>query len=294
MAEPQHAPEPWFLTDCPRDAMQGIQPFIPTRRKGDYLSALMEVGFDVLDAGSFVSPKAVPQMSDTSAVLDSLPHTGTRILAIVANERGAADAVAHGRVDILGFPFSISETFQQRNTGGGIAEGWRRLEVIRNMVERAGKKMVVYLSMGFGNPYGDPWSPDLSGTWACRLNDELDVRQVALSDTIGKASPDLVEDVCRQVCSETRDWVVGAHLHGRRDDALGLMEAAWRGGCRHFDGALGGWGGCPMAKDELVGNLPTELMMDAPPSWGAQARTWNAEALERARRLQEELLSGLS
>lgn len=274
--------------------MQGIQPWIPTERKVAYLSALIEVGFDVLDAGSFVSPKAVPQMKDTGEVLERLPETSTRLLVIVANERGGQDAVAHERVDVLGFPFSISETFQLRNTGAGIKEGWRRVDSLRNLVERSGRELVVYLSMGFGNPYGDAWSPELAAEWAHRLRAELDVRHIALSDTVGQAGPELVEQVCRQVVAESAEGVIGAHLHGRRDRAMSLMEAAWLGGCRHFDGAIGGWGGCPMAKDELVGNLPTELLMEGPPSWGGRERHWNRSAVERALRLQAELLEGLS
>lgn len=274
--------------------MQGIAPQIPTDRKVSYLSALMKVGFDVLDAGSFVSPRAVPQMSDTAKVLEALPETGTQILAIVANERGAQDALAHGRADILGFPFSISETFQQRNTGGGIEEGWRRLANIRNAVASANRKMVVYLSMGFGNPYGDPWSPELAGQWAERLHGELQVDHLALSDTVGLGEARVVESVCQQVLTACPHMTVGAHLHGRREQAVALMEAAWRGGCRHFDGALGGLGGCPMAEDELVGNLPTELLMDAPTQWGGAMKPWDREALGRAQRLLDGLLLGLS
>jgi len=275
--------DPWFLTDCPRDAIQGVSPFIPTERKVEYLSLLMEVGFDVLDAGSFVSPRAVPQMADTPLVLSALPETETKVLAIVANERGCMEALDHGRADLIGFPFSISETFQQRNTGGGIEEGWRRLEQMSHAVEAAGKGMVVYLSMGFGNPYGDPWSPEHAAEWALRLHSELGVGRLALSDTVGVGRPDVIASVCAMVNQSAPLLEVGAHLHGRKEHAEALMAAAWRGGCRHFDGALGGWGGCPMAKDELVGNLPTEILMDAPPKWGGQKRQWNAEALEKAK-----------
>lgn len=282
-AEPRF--DPWFLTDCPRDAMQGVSPFIPTEKKVEYLSALMEVGFDVLDAGSFVSPRAVPQMADTPQVLASLPETDTQVLAIVANERGCRDALDHGRADLIGFPFSISETFQQRNTGGGIDEGWRRLDQIGDAVEAAGKGMVVYLSMGFGNPYGDPWSPDHTAEWALRLHEELGVGRLALSDTVGAGQPDVIESVCTTVIHSAPDLVVGAHLHGRKEHAHTLMSAAWKGGCRHFDGALGGWGGCPMAKDELVGNLPTEVLMEAPLTWGGVKKEWNQQALEKAKRI---------
>jgi len=277
--------EAWFLTDCPRDAMQGMDTFIPSDLKVEYLSALLRVGFDVLDAGSFVSPKAVPQMADSAAVLSALPDSKTKILAIVANERGAYEALDHGRPDLLGFPFSISETFQQRNTGGGIDEGWRRLDVIRNAVERQGKSLVVYLSMGFGNPYGDEWSPEIVGHWSSRLHNELGVLNLALSDTVGAADPLTVEQVCRSVVEASPSLTVGAHLHGKREDAVQLAAGAWRGGCRRLDGALGGYGGCPMAKDDLVGNLPTELLMQAPPLWGGLQRLWDAEALEEAQHL---------
>ena len=294
MERPGMRLEDWTLTDCPRDALQGVSPFIPSDRKRAYLSQLMHVGFDVLDAGSFVSPKAVPQMADTAEVLEGLPETGTDLLVIVANERGASDALAHGRPDIVGFPFSISETFQQRNTGGGIDEGWRRLDAIRNAVEHAGRQMVVYLSMGFGNPYGDEWSPELAASWSQRLHEELGVTRLALSDTTGSADPETVKAVCGAVLQAVPDLGIGAHLHGRREHAKTLMAAAWDAGCRHFDGALGGWGGCPMAKDELVGNLPTEVLMEAPEDWGGKAKSWNREAFAEAQRLLGTLMDGLS
>lgn len=284
-----NSPENWRLTDCPRDAMQGIKAPIPSAMKVAYLSALMEVGFDTLDAGSFVSPKAMPQMADTAEVLGRLPDTGTEVLAIVANQRGADDALAHGRPDVLGFPFSISETFQQRNTGGGIEEGWRRLEGIHNAVQRHGKRLVTYLSMGFGNPYGEAWDAELVSSWCDRLHRELGIRTIALSDTVGQATPEVVQSVCAAVVQALPEVEVGAHLHGRREHALDLMKAAWTGGCRSFDGALGGHGGCPMAKDDLVGNLPTEGMMDAPVGWGGIRKEWSLDALQRAQTLRADL-----
>jgi hydroxymethylglutaryl-CoA lyase len=268
--------------------MQGKADFIPSDRKVEYLSALLRVGFDVLDAGSFVSPRAVPQMADSGAVLGALPESKTEILAIVANERGATEALDHGRPDVLGFPFSISETFQQRNTGGGIEEGWHRLEAIRNAVERRGKSLVVYLSMGFGNPYGDDWSPEIAGQWSHRLHRELGIRSLALSDTVGAADAATVEPVCRSVVEACPDLIVGAHLHGKREDAVELAAAAWRGGVRRFDGALGGFGGCPMAVDDLVGNLPTELLMQSPVSWGGEQRDWDDAALSEAHQWQSQ------
>jgi hydroxymethylglutaryl-CoA lyase len=276
----------WSLTDCPRDAMQGLSGWVSTERKVAYLSALLKVGFDVLDAGSFVSPKAMPQMADTAEVLSLIPESATRILTIVANLRGATEAIDHGRPDILGFPFSISETFQQRNTGGGIDEAWKRLEAIQNAAKRSGREVVVYLSMGFGNPYGDAWSAELVGKWSRRLHEDLGVKTLALSDTVGRATPDLVQKVFQAVCSELPDLNVGAHLHGRMDHAKPLMKAAWLGGCRSFDGALGGHGGCPMAEDELVGNLPTEILMVAPVLWGGNRRDWNESALEKAQSIR--------
>ena len=255
------APVSWRLTDCPRDAMQGLPEFIPTERKVAYLSALMEVGFDVLDAGSFVSPKAVPQMADTADVLSALPQTATEVLAIVANLRGAEDALSHGRPDILGFPFSISETFQQRNTGGGIEDGWRRLDAIRNAAERKGKAVVAYLSMGFGNPYGDPWHAAMVGEWCGRLHAELDIRTIALSDTVGQATPDVVDSVFGTVVDAFPEVTLGAHLHGRPEQARLLMEA----------------------------RLFWPSMKVSPADWGAEEREWNRDALERAQRIRKEL-----
>lgn len=282
----------WRLTDCPRDALQGWPTLVPTQVKVEYLSALLQVGFDVLDAGSFVSPKAIPQMADTAVVLDALPDSPTRILAIVANQRGADDALAHGRPDLIGFPFSISETFQQRNAGSGIEEAWRRLEGIHNRTVQAGKELVVYLSMGFGNPYGDAWAPDLVAEWSERLHRELGVRRLALSDTVGMATEDVVTSVFENVVGALPDCELGAHLHGRPERTQPLMQAAWDGGCRAFDGALGGHGGCPMAKDDLVGNLATEVMMHAPESWGVVPRMWNAEALREAQRIRASIFEG--
>ncbi len=276
----------WHLTDCPRDALQGWPVPVSTDMKVDYLTALLQVGFDVVDAGSFVSPKAIPQMADTAAVFDALPDSASRILAIVANLRGAQDALTQGRADLIGFPFSISETFQMRNAGTGISEAWTRLEAIRNRVEQSGKELVVYVSMGFGNPYGDRWSPELVAEWSERLHREMGIQRLALSDTVGQASEEVVQSVFQTTIEALPDCHVGAHLHGRPDRTANLMEAAWKGGCRAFDGALGGHGGCPMAKDDLVGNLATEVLMTAPEQWGVAPREWNAEALREAQRLR--------
>lgn len=271
--------------------MQGWPSPIPSALKGEYLRALLRVGFDVLDAGSFVSPKAVPQMADTAQVLSTLPDTETKVLVIVANQRGADEAIAHGRPDMLGFPFSISETFQERNTGAGMEEGLRRVASIREATARTGKDLVVYLSMGFGNPYGDPWSADRVSEWTARLHRELGVNRIALSDTVGSATPEVLQSVFAAVVSECPDVEVGAHLHGRPDLADTLMQAAWAGGCRSFDGALGGHGGCPMAADDLVGNLPTERLMLAPEAWGGKSRSWDQEALREAQGLRGRIFS---
>ncbi len=288
----ENASQDWQLTDCPRDAMQGWSKPVSTDMKVAYLSALLQVGFDVVDAGSFVSPKAIPQMADTAEVFDALPDSASRVLAIVANLRGANDAVTQGRADLIGFPFSISETFQQRNAGTDMAEAWNRLEQIRNRVEQAGKDMVVYLSMGFGNPYGDPWSPDWVVEWSDRLHRELGVTRLALSDTVGHATEDVISSVFSATLEALPGCQIGAHLHGRPDQASSSMKAAWDAGCRAFDGALGGHGGCPMAKDDLVGNLATEVLMQAPESWGAAPRNWNAEALQEAQRLRALIFEG--
>lgn len=256
------------LIECPRDAMQGIKEFIPTDVKVAYLNDLLRVGFDTIDIGSFVSPKAIPQMADTAEVLDRIDLDGvrSRLLVIVANERGAADAVRQARVHYLGYPFSISETFQQRNTNTTIEGSWGRIARIAEIAHKGGKELVVYISMAFGNPYGDPWNADVALKWTERLVNELGVRIIALSDTVGVARPEdvhyMFDALLREWGSEGRNAAVefGAHLHARPDNWLPKVEAAWAAGCRRFDGALRGHGGCPMAKDDLVGNLATELL----------------------------------
>jgi hydroxymethylglutaryl-CoA lyase len=251
-----------YLTECPRDAMQGIKEWIPTELKINYLNALLDCGFDTLDFGSFVSPKAIPQMQDTAQVLASLKESETKLLAIVANERGAEEASQFDCIRFLGYPFSISETFQMRNTNATLEESLRRVDAINEICLRSGKDLVLYLSMGFGNPYGDSWSPDLVTEWADKLNKEFKVARLSLSDTIGAANPEIVRSVFENVVGAFPDLTVSAHLHAIRDEASGLTEAAFEGGCRYFEGALKGYGGCPMAKDDLTGNMPTEIMLD--------------------------------
>ena len=251
-----------FLTECPRDAMQGIKPFIPTDIKVKYLQSLLRVGFDVLDFGSFVSHKAVPQMRDTNEVIQQLDlrDTKTKLLAIVANSRGAEDALLYPQIDYLGYPFSISENFQVRNTNKTIAESTQVLDKIANRVQRAGKELVVYLSMGFGNPYGDPWSPELVGEWVERLA-QSGIRRISLSDTVGVAQSQTITSLFEHLLLVHPNIFFGAHLHAKPSEATSKIKAAFDGGCRAFDSAIRGLGGCPMAKDELTGNVPTEKLI---------------------------------
>jgi len=252
-----------FLTECPRDAMQGIHEWIPTELKASYLNALLTCGFDRLDFGSFVSPKAIPQLRDTKEVLDLMNAKGaTQLLAIVANERGAEEAVQYDVIDFLGYPFSISETFQQRNTNASIEDSLKRVEFIQNQCIKSGKSLVLYLSMGFGNPYGDPWNADLVIDWSRRLHETFDVKELALSDTIGAANPALVTSLFSTIIPALPEVKFGAHLHTVREGAMALTKAAYESGCRYFDGAIKGFGGCPMATDDLTGNMPTEIMLD--------------------------------
>ena len=251
------------LIECPRDAMQGIATFIPTDVKVDYLNTLLQVGFDTIDIGSFVSPKAIPQMADTADVLSRIDLDGSRskLLVIVANERGASDAVRQESVSYLGYPFSISETFQQRNTNTGIEGSWERTAAIAELADQAGKELVVYISMAFGNPYGDPWNAEVALLWTERLVKELGVRTIALSDTVGVARPEDITYLFEALVPALPEVEFGAHLHCSPTNWKAKTQAAWDGGCRRFDGAIKGYGGCPMAEDELVGNLQTELFV---------------------------------
>jgi hydroxymethylglutaryl-CoA lyase len=252
------------IIECPRDAMQGISEWIPTDVKVNYLNHLLRVGFDTIDFGSFVSPKAIPQMRDTAEVLSRLDLTGARskLLAIVANERGAHDASAFDEIHYLGYPFSISETFQKRNTNAGIEESVSRVGELAEICARSKKELVVYVSMGFGNPYGDPWSPELAATWSERLYREFDVRILALSDTVGAATPDSIASLFNVLIPQLPGVEFGAHLHSTPATCIDKLDAALQAGCRRFDGAMKGWGGCPMATDTLTGNMPTELMVE--------------------------------
>jgi hydroxymethylglutaryl-CoA lyase len=251
------------IIECPRDAMQGLHDFIPTEKKASYINQLLKCGFDTIDFGSFVSPKAIPQLRDTVEVLEKLDlnNTDTNLLTIIANERGAEEAVQYEEIDFLGYPFSISETFQKRNTNASIEESWSRLETIQNLAFKNNKDLVVYLSMGFGNPYGDVWNSDIVIKWSERLYNELGIKILALSDTIGCANPLLVSSLFRELIPALKNVEFGAHLHTIPNDAKNLIEAAYNSGCRRFDGAIKGFGGCPMAADDLTGNMPTELML---------------------------------
>ncbi|GGK17122.1 hydroxymethylglutaryl-CoA lyase [Yeosuana aromativorans] len=250
------------IIECPRDAMQGIKDFIPTKQKVQYIQSLLRVGFDTIDFGSFVSPKAIPQMVDTAEVLSQLDlsKTTSKLLAIVANERGAEDASKHKAIDYLGYPFSISENFQMRNTHKTIAQSVITLEHILNIANKSGKEVVVYISMGFGNPYGDPWNVDIVGQWTERLS-EMGVRIVSLSDTIGSSNPDNIQYLFSNLIPLYPNIEFGAHLHTVASSWFEKIDAAYQAGCMRFDGAIQGFGGCPMAKDELTGNMPTEKLL---------------------------------
>ena len=252
---------PIKLIECPRDAMQGIHKLIPTEDKTLYINQLLKCGFQTLDVGSFVSPKAIPQMADTAKVLDSIDESETELLVIVANERGALDAVKMDRVKYLGFPFSISEEFQKRNTNSTIEESITRVESIQKLCQAHSKTLVVYISMGFGNPYGEAWHPDLATKWSERLAKELEVKIISLSDTIGVSEPRIITDLFTTIIPELPGVEIGAHLHTTPDTWKEKVEAAYSSGCRRMDGALRGFGGCPMATDKLTGNMPMEHLI---------------------------------
>ncbi len=247
------------IVECPRDAMQGIHSFIPTDIKAEYINKLLKVGYDTIDFGSFVSPKAIPQMSDTAAVLSKLDlsNTKSKLLAIIANSRGAQDAVQHEEISFLGYPFSISETFQIRNTNATIEESLMRVEEIQNIATQNNKKTVIYISMGFGNPYGDMWNVDICQFWVDKLAD-MDVKIIALSDTIGIATQESISYLFKHLIPPYPDVEFGAHLHSQPHNWYTKIDAAYQSGCRRFDVAIKGYGGCPMAKDDLTGNMASE------------------------------------
>jgi hydroxymethylglutaryl-CoA lyase len=239
--------------------MQGIKTFIPTAVKIQYLTTLLQQGFDVLDCGSFVNPESIPQMADTAEVIQAISEieTNTKLLVIVANERGALRAVAYPKIKYLGFPLSVSETFQKRNTNASREEAFRRLARIQDIAVASGKEVVAYLSMAFGNPYGDDWSSKEVAEWASKIA-SLGIRIISLSDTVGSANAEQLGDLFSEIRERLPHVEVGVHLHAKPNEWLAKVEAAYNHGCRRFDAALGGFGGCPMAKDDLVGNIPSE------------------------------------
>ncbi|OYQ45495.1 hydroxymethylglutaryl-CoA lyase [Flavobacterium cyanobacteriorum] len=250
------------IIECPRDAMQGIKEFIPTEKKTAYIQALLRVGFDTIDFGSFVSPKAIPQMQDTAEVLArlDLSRTKSKLLAIIANTQGAENASQHNEIRYLGYPFSISENFQMRNTHKTIAESIVTLQEILNIADRSNKEVVAYLSMGFGNPYGDPWNVEIVGEWTEKLA-AMGIKILSLSDTIGSSTPEVIEYLFSNLIPKYPQIEFGAHLHTTPDRWHEKIDAAFKAGCTRFDGAIQGFGGCPMAKDELTGNMPTEKLL---------------------------------
>ena len=250
------------LIECPRDAMQGIREFIPTELKAGYINQLLKVGYNTIDFGSFVSPKAIPQMADTAKVLSKLDlsTTKSRLLAIVVNSRGAKDASKFEEISYLGYPFSISETFQLRNTNSTIDESLERVKNIQEIAVRNNKKLVIYISMGFGNPYGDPWNVEICQKWVDILTD-LGIRIIALSDTIGVANPNSIKYLFGNLIPLYPDIEFGAHLHTQAHNWEEKIHAAYVSGCRRFDSAIRGYGGCPMAKDDLTGNMSSENIL---------------------------------
>ncbi|MBT7243459.1 MAG: hydroxymethylglutaryl-CoA lyase [Flavobacteriaceae bacterium] len=250
------------IIECPRDAMQGVRDWIPTKEKAQFIQSLLDCGFDTIDFGSFVSPKAIPQMKDTSELLSLLDVSSTesQLLAIVANIRGAKDAVKYDQIDYLGYPFSISENFQMRNTHKTIAQSIETLKEILNLADSKNKKVVAYLSMGFGNPYGDPWSIDIVEEWTEKLSN-MGIKILSLSDTVGSSTPEIITYLFSELITKYPSIEFGAHLHTTTTKWKEKVSAAYLAGCRRFDGAIQGFGGCPMAKDDLTGNLPTEKIL---------------------------------
>lgn len=248
------------LVECPRDAMQGIHEFIETDKKVAYINQLLNCGFHTLDCGSFVSPKAIPQMADTAEVLNRLDDTETRFSVIVANKRGALDAANHDRVDILGFPFSVSDQFQKRNTNASRVEALERVKEVKELADKHDKELLIYLSMAFGNPYDEVWNAEIVAEWTSKLA-ELNIELFMPSDTIGSSNPESIAAVYGLLNKEFPNLQIGAHLHTTPSTWEEKLQAAWDNGCRRFDSALKGYGGCPMAKDDLTGNMPTERVL---------------------------------
>jgi hydroxymethylglutaryl-CoA lyase len=250
------------LIECPRDAMQGLHDFIPTQQKANYINSLLKVGYDVIDFGSFVSPSAIPQMKDTRELLKllDLSETKSRLLAIIANKRGADEAVLYPEISYLGYPFSISETFQRRNTNRGITEAFEDVKHINELAKKNNKQLVIYISMGFGNPYGDLWNPEIVESWLTKLMEE-EIHIFSLADTIGAAGPEEIISVFSSALKKFPEVKIGAHFHSTPGKQIEKITAAYESGCRRFDSAMLGFGGCPMAADELTGNISTENLI---------------------------------
>lgn len=277
------------LVECPRDAMQGWKTFIPTETKIEYLNSLLQVGFDTIDFGSFVSPKAIPQLADTHAVLKKLDLSGTqtKLLAIVANMRGAEEAVQYNQITYLGFPLSVSETFQQRNTNASIKDALIRITEIQALCVKSSKTLVVYISMGFGNPYGDVYNAEIVFDYVNKLVKE-GVQIISLADTVGVATPQQVGEITEFLVNAVPQIEIGVHLHSSAQQWREKVDAAYTAGCRRFDGALKGIGGCPMAHDDLVGNMNTEWLLHYLREKG-EALTLNNAALEKSLQLAEQI-----
>lgn len=280
---------PIKIVECPRDAMQGFHSFIKTEDKVDYINSLIKVGFYALDCGSFVSVKSVPHLADTANVLKAIDkvENGTKLLVIAANERGASEACSFDNVDIIGFPFSISEQFQLRNTKQNFSQAQNTLKTIKQLCDQHNKELLVYLSMGFGNPYGEDWSVDLAFNW-CKTLAEMGVKFINLSDTIGKAQPEDISSLFEKCLKDLPEIEFGAHFHTRPDNYLANVSAAYNAGCRKFDTAIKGFGGCPFATDKLTGNLPTEDLIrfldDADYSHSINTSAFN-EAYQKASKI---------
>jgi hydroxymethylglutaryl-CoA lyase len=279
------------LIECPRDAMQGWKTFIPTARKIEYINSLLQTGFDTIDFGSFVSAKAIPQMADTGDVISKLEigNSNSKLLAIIANLRGAEEASVYEGITYLGFPFSVSETFQQRNTNSSIQESLSRVEEIQNLCVKTGKQLVIYISMAFGNPYDDLYDEEIVFEWVNRIVG-MDVGIISLADTVGVAEPEQVYDMTRYLIESLPETEIGVHLHSTPANWREKLEAAVKAGCRRFDGALKGIGGCPMANDELVGNMNTEWMIQYFEE-NALSPQLNKEALAESLRIASEIFT---
>ncbi|MCB9251073.1 MAG: hydroxymethylglutaryl-CoA lyase [Flavobacteriales bacterium] len=280
------------LIECPRDAMQGLERFINTDQKIEYINSLMQVGFDTLDCASFVNPRVIPQMRDSTEVINHINMTETKLSVIIANMRGALKAVEFEKITYLGYPFSVSETFQKRNTNSSIEDALRSVEEIVNLCEQNQKKFIAYISMGFGNSYGEPWSPEIVMDWIKRLKN-IGVNYFSLSDTVGVSNPDTISKLISHLTNQLKDFNFGCHFHTREHKWEEKIEAAYGSGCRRFDGALKGFGGCPMADDHLVGNMPTEKMFGYFEKKGIETGL-NKENLDRSILLAQKVFNSLS